>query len=112
MIPRCACSCASTTRPTACRVDDLVADRGVEVLTVLEEMDKERMLIREGASVRLSDLGNARMDEAIRAVAGGLQALLEGIPTEQLAMLRHVSLRLILNHHALHPITMVDEEPD
>jgi hypothetical protein len=95
--------------PEGVPVDDLLADRGVEVLNVLEQLDKEHMLIREGASVRLSDLGNARMDKAIRALGDGLRALLDGVPPEQLAVMRHVSLRLILNHHALHPILLADD---
>jgi hypothetical protein len=57
------------------------------------------VVVRTGASVRLSDQGIEFLDGALRRLAGTLTALVEGVPTDQLAVLRHVSLRLILNHH-------------
>ena len=84
--------------PDGVPVEDLVADRGQEVLGVLDELDREGMLERSEATVRLSDVGTERLDDALRRLADRVAALLEGVPAEQLAVLRHVSLRLILNH--------------
>ena len=84
--------------PTGVAVDDLVADRGEEVLGVLDELDRERMIVRSGASVRLSHLGTERINGALRRLADRVATLVEGVPAEHLAVLRDVSLRLILNH--------------
>lgn len=85
--------------PAGVPFDELVTDRGEEVLGVLDELDQAGMVIRAGASVRLSDRGTGFLDEALRQLADTLTALVEGVPTDQLAVLRHVSLQLILNHH-------------
>ena len=85
-------------------VQDLTADRGDEIHAVLDELDAAGMVTRSPGpppSVRLSDLGAERVDEVLRQVAGSLVALVEGIPTGQLAVLRHVSLWLIGNHDRL-----------
>jgi hypothetical protein len=82
-------------------VAELVADRGEEVLAVLDELDREGMLVRTGESVRLSALGGRRLDGMLRQLSDTLAVLVEGVVPEQLALLRHVSLRMILNHGRL-----------
>jgi hypothetical protein len=82
-------------------VAELVADRGEEVLAVLDGLDREGMLVRTGESVRLSTLGGRRLDGMLRQLSDTLAILVEGVVPEQLALLRHVSLRLILNHGRL-----------
>jgi len=84
--------------PDGVPVEALVADRGQDVLVVLDEMDREGMLERSESTVRLSELGTERIDEVLRKLADRVATLLNGVPAEQLALLRHVSLRLILNH--------------
>ena len=85
--------------PGGVPVEELVSDRGEDVLGVLGELDREGLLVRCGASVRLSDLGTERINGALRCLAEQMAALVEGVPAERLALLRDVSLRLILNHH-------------
>jgi hypothetical protein len=87
--------------PSGVPVADLVADRGEAVLAVLDGLDREGMLVRVGASVRLSELGSQRLDEVLRQLSDSLAALVDGVPDEQLALLRHISLWLILNHDRL-----------
>ena len=84
--------------PAGVPVEELVAERGEDVRGVLDELDRAGMIIRDGASVRMSTRGTERLDEALRMLADRVASLVEGVPPEQLAVLRHVSLRLILNH--------------
>jgi len=62
------------------------------------ETDPDGLLERSESTVRLSELGTERIDEVLRKLADRVATLLNGVPAEQLALLRHVSLRLILNH--------------
>jgi hypothetical protein len=87
--------------PSGVPVADLVADRGEAVLGILEGLEAEGMVVSTGPSVRLSDLGSERLDEVLRQLSGSLATLVDGVPAEQLALLRHVSLQLILNHERL-----------
>jgi len=87
--------------PSGVPIADLVADRGEEVLAVLDGLDGEGMLIRAQDSVRLSPLGLQRLDEVLKQLSDSLAVLVDAVPPEQLAVLRHVSLRLILNHARL-----------
>jgi len=87
--------------PTGVPIADLVADRGEEVLAVLDGLEGEGMLIRAQDSVRLSPLGLQRLDEVLKQLSDSLAVLVDAVPPEQLAVLRHVSLRLILNHARL-----------
>jgi hypothetical protein len=87
--------------PTGVPIADLVADRGEEVLAVLDGLDGEGMLIRAQDSVRLSPLGLQRLDEVLKQLSDSLAVLVDAVPPEQLAVLRHVSLQLILNYARL-----------
>jgi hypothetical protein len=87
--------------PAGVPVAELVADRGEEILDVLDVLDREGMLVRTGESVALSTLGSQRLDAVLRQLADTLAALVEGVTPEQLALLRHISLRMILNHSRL-----------
>jgi hypothetical protein len=87
--------------PSGVTVADLVNDRGQEVLEVLDALDREKMIVRAGESVRLSDLGNERLDGVLRQLADSLAILIEGVSDEQMALLRHISLQLIINHERL-----------
>lgn len=85
-------------------IEDLVTDRGQEVLAVLDELERARMVIRSSGpppSVRLSRLGTDRLDEALRRLAANVTTLVEGVPLGQLAVMRHVGLQLIVNHEHL-----------
>ncbi len=82
-------------------VEDLVTGRGQEVLEVLDALDREAMIVRAGGSVRLSSLGNERLDGVLRQLSDSLAILIEGISDERMALLRHISLQLIMNYERL-----------